>query len=105
MEGVHFTVKMPEEGRDGYVYIRREGLAYAAWLSVYGEREQRELAARFVEHILKRAEEAGKEVHEKAKKIIEEGDVERLLDVKGLKEGGRSGRQKARGEGHRRRSR
>jgi putative protein kinase ArgK-like GTPase of G3E family len=35
-EGRHFTVKMPEEGRDGYVYIRREGLAYAAWLSVYG---------------------------------------------------------------------
>jgi hypothetical protein len=23
--GDHFTVKMPEEGRDGYVYIRREG--------------------------------------------------------------------------------
>jgi hypothetical protein len=25
-EGVHFSVKMPEEGRNGYVYIRREGL-------------------------------------------------------------------------------
>jgi Fe2+ transport system protein FeoA len=45
-EGVHFTVKMPEEGRDGYVYIRREGLAYAAWLSVRGKDEQqRRLAA------------------------------------------------------------
>jgi hypothetical protein len=35
-EGKHFTVKMPEGGRDGYVYIRREGLAHAAWLSVHG---------------------------------------------------------------------
>jgi hypothetical protein len=35
-EGKHFTVKMPEEGRDGYVYIRREGLAHAAWLFVRG---------------------------------------------------------------------
>jgi len=26
VEGKHFTVKMPGEGRDGYVYIRREGL-------------------------------------------------------------------------------
>jgi hypothetical protein len=84
-EGKHFTVKMPEEGRDGYVYIRREGLAHAAWLSVYGEGEQRELAARFVEHILKRAEEAGKEVHEKAKKIIEEGMSRDSLTLKGLK--------------------
>jgi hypothetical protein len=84
-EGKHFSVKMPEEGRDGYVYIRREGLAHAAWLSVYGEREQRELAARFVEHILKRAEEAGKEVHEKAKKIIEEGMSRDSLTLKGLK--------------------
>jgi hypothetical protein len=58
-EGVHFTVKMPEEGREGYVYIRREGLAYAAWLSVRGEDEQqRELAADFVKLILQRAKEA-----------------------------------------------
>jgi hypothetical protein len=55
VEGVHFTVKMPEEGRYGYVSILREGLAYAAWLSVYGEGEQRELAAKFVEYILQRA--------------------------------------------------
>jgi hypothetical protein len=73
VEGVHFTVKMPEEGRFGYVSILREGLAYAAWLSVHGEGEQRELAAEFVKYILRRAEEAGKEVYEKASKIIEEG--------------------------------
>jgi hypothetical protein len=35
-EGRHFSMKMPEEGREGYVYIRREGLAYAAWLSEHG---------------------------------------------------------------------
>jgi GNAT superfamily N-acetyltransferase len=72
-EGKHFTVKMPEEGRDGYVYIRREGLAHAAWLSVYGSGRQRGLAAEFVEYILQRAREAGKEFYEKARKIVEEG--------------------------------
>ncbi len=54
-EGVHFSVKMPEEGRDGYVHIRREGLAYAAWPSVHGSERQRELAAEFVNYILQRA--------------------------------------------------
>ena len=39
--------------------ILREGSAYAAWLSVYGSKEQRRLAAEFVEYILQRAEEAG----------------------------------------------
>jgi predicted RNA-binding protein YlxR (DUF448 family) len=73
-EDVHFTVKMPKEGRGGYVYIRREGLERAAWLSVYGkDKQQRRLAADFVEHILKRAEKAGNDVYEKAKKIVEEG--------------------------------
>jgi Fe2+ transport system protein FeoA len=36
MEGVHFSVKMPEEGRYGYVSILKEGLSYAAWISEYG---------------------------------------------------------------------
>jgi hypothetical protein len=83
-EGKHFTVKMPE-GRDtGYLYIRREGLVHAAWLSVRGEGEQRELAARFVEYILQRAEEAGEEVYEKAKEIIEEGKAWGSLTLKGF---------------------
>jgi hypothetical protein len=76
--GVHFTVEMPKEGREGYVYIRKEGLAYAAWLSVHGKNEQqRELAAAFVELILRRAEEAdgGKcdKVCEKVEEIVEKG--------------------------------
>ncbi|MFZ8809295.1 MAG: hypothetical protein ACO2PN_14475 [Pyrobaculum sp.] len=50
-EGRHFTVKMPEEGRYCYVSILKEGLAYAAWLSVYGSGRLRELAAEFVNYI------------------------------------------------------
>jgi hypothetical protein len=94
-EGVHFSVKMPEGGDAGYLYILREGLAYAAYLSVHGKDEdQRELAAEFVKIILQRAEEAGKEVYEKASKIIEEGkawgsqtlkDFEREVEVDGVK--------------------
>jgi hypothetical protein len=84
-ESKHFTVKMPEGGRDGYVYIRREGLAYAAFLSVYGKDEQqRRLAADFVERILQRAEEEGEEVYEKASKIIEEGMSRGLSNAEGL---------------------
>jgi hypothetical protein len=75
--GVHFTVKMPGEGHDGYVRILKEGLMRLAWLSVYGEGEQQELAATYVELILRRAEEAdggrcGK-VCKKAEEIVKEG--------------------------------
>ena len=68
VEGVHFTVKMPEGGRDGYVSILKEGLSYAVWLSVHGSGEQQKLAAEFVEYILQRAKEKGDDVYEKAKK-------------------------------------
>ena len=83
-EGKHFTVKMPEGGRDGYVYIRREGLEHAAWLSVHGSEDQRKLAAEFVEHILQRAKEEGGEVYEKASKIIEEGMSRGSLKLEGF---------------------
>jgi hypothetical protein len=85
VEGVHFTVKMPGEGRYGYVRVLREGLERAAWLSVRGEGEQQKLAAEFVKHILRRAEEAGKEVSEKATKIIEEGKERGSLKLEGFK--------------------
>ncbi|MFZ8838799.1 MAG: hypothetical protein ACO2PM_07650 [Pyrobaculum sp.] len=52
------------------VSILRESLERAAWLSVYGSGEQRRLAAEFVSYILQRAEEAGDDVHEKAKEIV-----------------------------------
>ncbi len=60
-DGRHFTVKMPEGGRNGYVRILREGLAHVARLSVYGKDEQRRrLAAEFVEYILQRAGEGAR---------------------------------------------
>jgi hypothetical protein len=83
-EGKHFTVKMPEGGETGYVNILREGLAYAAWLSVYGEGEQQRLASDFVEYILQRAEEAGDAVHEKAKEIVKEGMSWGALKLEGF---------------------
>jgi hypothetical protein len=82
VKGVHFTVKMPEGGKAGYVYIHREGLAYVAWLSIHGSGEQQGLAVDFVEYILKRAEEAGDAVYKKAKEIVEEGKVWRSLTLK-----------------------
>jgi hypothetical protein len=83
---VHFSVKMPDERRDGYVYILKEGLAYIAWLSVNGSKTQRELAEKYVALILKRAEEAcgGMEpcaVYEKAKEIIEKGRAWSSLEL------------------------
>jgi len=85
VEGVHFVVKMLEEGRYGYVSILREGLAYATWLSVYGKDEQqRRLAADFVEYILQRAEKAGDDVYEKASMIIEEGKTRGFLKLEGF---------------------
>ena len=83
-EGVHFSMKIPEGSKRGYVRILREGLAHAAWLSVYGSGRQRELAAKFVEYILRRTEEAGKEVYEKAKEIIEGGMSRGSLTLKGF---------------------
>jgi len=84
VEDVHFVVKMPEGGEAGYVRIHKEGLAYAAWLSVNGSGEQQRLAAEFVEYILRRAWEAGKEVYEKAREIIEEGRARGSLRLEGF---------------------
>jgi len=83
-EGKHFTAKMPEEGRDGYVSILKEGLSYAAWLSVHGSGEQQRLAAEFVNYILQRAKKAGEEVYEKVREIIEEGKARGSLTLKGF---------------------
>jgi len=84
-EGVHFSVKMPEGEGMGYVYIRREGLTYAAWLSVYGKDEdQRSLAADFVKIILQRAEEAGEDVRKKAEEVVKEGKERGSLTLKGF---------------------
>jgi len=86
VEGRHFTVKTPEGSREGYVSIRSEGLAYAAWLSVHGEGDRQRLAAKFVDLILERAEEKGGAVYEKALEIVRRGREVgslKLADVRG----------------------
>jgi len=86
VEGRHFAVKTPEGGGEGYVSILKEGLAYAAWLSVYGSEGQRELAAEFVGYILQRAGEEGEDVRKKAEEIVDRGKEVgslKLTDVKG----------------------
>jgi len=91
-EESHFSVKMPEGGDAGYLYILKEGLAYAAWLSVYGFGTQQELAEAFIKRILQRAKEAGEEVRKKAEEIVKEGrsrgsqtpkDFEKWVEVNG----------------------
>ncbi len=85
VKDAHFTVKMPEGDKIGYVSILRKSLEHAAFLSVYGKDEQqRRLAAKFVEYILQRAEKAGKEVSEKAREVIEEGKARGSLKLKGF---------------------
>jgi hypothetical protein len=86
VKGAHFTVKMPEEGREGYVSVLKEGLAYAARLSVYGKDEQqRRLAADFVEYILQRAWKEDKDVYRKAEEIVKEGMSRGSLRLEGFK--------------------
>jgi len=84
VEGVHFSVKMPEGEKAGYVSILKEGLAHAAWLSVRGEGERQKLAAKFVEYILQRAKEAGDAVCEKAREIVKEGKERGSLKLEGF---------------------
>jgi hypothetical protein len=81
-EGKHFTVKMPEGGKAGYVSILKEGLERAAWLSVNGSGRQQELAADFVKYILKRAKKKGEKVYDKVRKIIEGGTTRDSLTLK-----------------------
>jgi len=83
-EGKHFSVKMPEGGGEGYVNILKEGLAYAAWLSVHGSEDQRKLTAEFVNYILQRAREEGEEVYKKAREIVEEGKARGSLRLEGF---------------------
>jgi hypothetical protein len=84
VDGVHFTVKTPEGGGKGYVNILKEGLACAAWLSAHGEGERQRLAAEFADYILQRAREAGDDVYEKAREIIEEGKARGSIKPEGF---------------------
>jgi len=67
------------------VLVLKEGLAYAAWLSVHVSEERQRLAAEFIGYILRRAWEGGREVHEKAEEVVGEGRAVgslRLADVR-----------------------
>jgi hypothetical protein len=83
-EGRHFAVKKPEGGKKGYVYILKEGLAYAAWLSIHGEGERQRLAAEFVDYILQRAGEEGEDVRKKAEGIVRRGKAVSSLKLEGF---------------------
>jgi hypothetical protein len=87
-EDRHFTVKMPKGEERGYVSVLKEGLAYAAWLSVYGSKTQRELTEAFIKLILQRAEEAdgGKcgKVCRKVEEIVEKGKARRSQRLKNI---------------------
>jgi len=84
VEGVHFAVKMPEGGGEGYVRILREGLERAAWLSIHGSDDRQRLAAEFVGYILERAREEGDAVYEKAEEVVEEGRARGSLRLEGF---------------------
>ena len=64
--------------------LLKEGLAYAAWLSVYGSGRQRELAAEFVQYILQRAWEEGEDVYRRALEVVEEGRARGSLRLEGF---------------------
>jgi GNAT superfamily N-acetyltransferase len=66
-------VKMPEGGKAGHIWILKEGLEYAAWLSVHGSGRQQVLAAEFMKYILQRAREKGEDVYRKAFEVVERG--------------------------------
>ncbi len=83
-KGRHFSVKMPEGGGEGYVSILKEGLAYAAWLSVHGSGDRQRLAAEFIGYILERAREEGDDVYKKALEVVEEGKAIGSLRLAGL---------------------
>ncbi|MFZ8837481.1 MAG: PaRep2b protein [Pyrobaculum sp.] len=85
VEGLHFTAKMPEGGKAGRVSILKEGLIYAAWLSVRGKDEQqRRLAAELVEGVLEKAERRGGAVGRKVREVVEGGRAWGSLTLRGF---------------------
>jgi hypothetical protein len=82
VEGLHFTVKMPEGDNAGYIYIRREGLRRIATMAARGN----PVAAEFVEHILHRAKEVGGAVYERIRKTVEAGRAVGSLKLSEVKE-------------------
>jgi hypothetical protein len=84
VEGKHFVVKMPEDGRAGCLRILARGLAYAAWLSAHGSGRQRELAEEFLERVLRAAQIEGEDVYRRVKRIIDVGISQSPASLRGL---------------------
>jgi hypothetical protein len=85
-EGVHFTVKW--SGERGRVSLLAEGVRRLAWVSTYGEREQRRRAAEFLKFLEERAKAKGAEVLRKLEALLEEGRSRGALRLVGLERDG-----------------
>jgi hypothetical protein len=85
-EGVHFTVKWG--GERGFVSLLAEGVRRLAWVSTYGEGEQRQRAAEFLKFLEERAKAKGAEVLRKLEALLEEGRSWGALRLVGLERDG-----------------
>jgi hypothetical protein len=75
LEGKHFTVTWPEEGKTGFTYLKREGIVELAYIAIYSTDEARKKeAASLIEHLRDRAEAKGKDVLEKLEELIKHGE-------------------------------
>jgi hypothetical protein len=87
LEGEHFTVTWPEEGKTGFTYLKREGIVELAYIAIYGTDEARKKeAASLIEHLRERAEAKGKDVLEKLEKLIKHGEERGFRHATGMKE-------------------
>ncbi len=87
VEGKHFTLKMPEDGKMGRLRILARGLAYAAWLSARGSGKQRELARELLERILCAAQIEGGDVYRRVKRVVDVGISQSSLSLRGFEKG------------------
>jgi hypothetical protein len=87
LEGEHFTVTWPEEGKTGFTYLKREGIVELAYIAIYGTDEARKKeAASLIEHLRERAEAKGKDVLEKLEELIKHGEERGFRHATGMKE-------------------
>ncbi len=87
-EDTHFTVKKPEDGKQGHLYITAEGVVKLAELWRHAaDPETRARAGQWISHLLARAEESGgREARGKLEKLIAEGERRGALKLVGVHE-------------------
>ncbi len=87
LEGEHFTVTWPEEGKTGFTYLKREDIVELACIAIYGTDEaRRKEAASLIEHLRERAEAKGKDVLEKLEDLIKHGEERGFRHATRMKE-------------------